>query len=190
MVVGGVDSYFDAKRLTRLELEQRLLTTGLQDAFTPGEGAAFLLLASRAACVRHRLDPLAWIDAVGMGMEAGHRYSELTHRGDGLATAIGQTVRAIEEHGERVRLVMAGLTGESFHAKEWGVACVRHREAFAEPLRIEHPAEYTGDAGAALAPMMLAVTALELKGRRLEGPALVWAASEGAERGAALLRTA
>jgi 3-oxoacyl-[acyl-carrier-protein] synthase-1 len=190
VVVGGVDSYFDADRLSRLEHEQRLLTTGVQDAFTPGEGAAFLLLASRAACVRHRLEPLAWILAVGTAEEPGHRYSERVHRGDGLSATFEQVFRAIGERAGIVRVVMAGLTGESFHAKEWGVACVRHRKAFADPLRVEHPAEYTGDAGAALAPMMLGMTALELKGKRLEGPVLVWTASDGAERGAVLVSAA
>lgn len=186
-VVGGVDSYFDQERLTRLEQEQRLLTVGAQDAFTPGEGAAFLLLASREACVRHQLNPLAWIVAVGTSEEPGHRYSERPHRGDGLSAAFGQIFRIIGERSGTVRLAMAGLNGESLHAREWGVACVRHREAFAEPLRIEHPAEYIGDTGAALAPIMLAMTVLELKSGRLEGPALIWAASDGAERGAALV---
>jgi 3-oxoacyl-[acyl-carrier-protein] synthase-1 len=188
VVVGGVDSYYDQSRLELLEDEDRLLTTGVQDAFTPGEGAAFLLLASRGACLRYGLEPLAWIVAVGTALEAGHRYSEAPHRGDGLAAAFGDVFRPIGGRAEPVRLVMAGLNGESLHAREWGVACVRHREGFANPLRIEHPAEYTGDAGAALAPMMLAVAALELRTKRLAGPGLVWAASDGAERGALLVR--
>lgn len=190
VVVGGVDSYFDAKRLTRLELEHRLLTEGLQDAFTPGEGAAFVLLASRGACLRYGLEPLAWIAAVGTAMEAGHRHAEAPHRGDGLAAALHTLLRDLGDRAEPIRLVMAGLNGESFNAKEWGIACVRHRECLADPLRIEHPAEYTGDMGAALAPVMLAVTALELKASNLQGPALVWAASDQAERGALYMTAA
>lgn len=184
VIVGGVDSWHDAARLQRLEGEDRLLTAGLQDAFTPGEGAAFVLLASAAACRRHRLEPLAWIRSVGLGMEAGHRYGHAPHRGDGLAEAIGHAFAPLGPGAEPVRLVMAGLNGETMLAKEWGVACVRHRERFADPLRVEHPAEYAGDAGAALAPLMLAVAAIELHAGRLPGPALVWAASERAERGA------
>jgi 3-oxoacyl-[acyl-carrier-protein] synthase-1 len=190
VIVGGVDSYFEGDRLARIELERRLRTEGVQDAFTPGEGAAFLLLASRGACVRYQLDPLAWIVAVGTAEEPGHRYSERPHRGDGLAAALGQVFRDVGERAGIVRLVMAGLNGESFHAKEWGVACLRHREALADSVHVEHLAEYTGDAGAALAPMMLAMTALGLKGKRIEGPALVWAGSDGAERGAALVSAA
>jgi 3-oxoacyl-[acyl-carrier-protein] synthase-1 len=188
VVVGGVDSYFDAERLGGLEREGRLLTSGLQDALTPGEGAAFLLIASQRACQRYGLEPLAWIPAIGLAMEAGHRYASAPHRGDGLAEAFGQVFGALGNRAPPVRLVMAALNGETFHAKEWGVACVRHRESFADPLRLEHPAEYTGDAGAALAPIMLAVAALELKAKNLEGPALVWAASDRAERGALLVQ--
>jgi 3-oxoacyl-[acyl-carrier-protein] synthase-1 len=184
VVVGGLDSYFDEERLMQLELEQRLLTDGLQDAATPGEGAAFMLLASRNACRRYGLKPLAWISAVGVGMEPGHRYSVEPLHGNGLSGAVAQTFRERGNGARPIRLVMAGITGETIHGKEWGIAYLRNRESFAETVRLEHSAEYTGDAGASLAPIMLAVVAQGLDARNLEGPALLWAASDQAERGA------
>jgi 3-oxoacyl-[acyl-carrier-protein] synthase I len=189
-VVGGVDSYLDLYRLALLDQEERLLTFGVQDAFTPGEGAAFVLVASRNTCQRYRLQPLAWVDAVGVAQEPGHRYSEQAYLGEGLAGAFGQMFGALGEGGPPVRLVMAGFTGESMHAKEWGVAYVRNRKRFADPLRIEHSAEYTGDAGAALAPMMLGAAALGLRDRRVEGPGVVWGSSEQALRGVLWVRGA
>lgn len=189
-VVGGVDSYLDLYRLARLDQEDRLLGFGVQDAFTPGEGAAFVLVTSRNACLRYRLSPLAWIDAVGVAQELGHRYSEQPYLGEGLAGAFGQLFGALGGGGPPVRLVMAGFTGESMHAKEWGVAYIRNRKRFADPLRIEHSAEYTGDAGAALAPMMLGAAALGMRDRAVEGPGLVWASSEQAQRGALIVRVA
>ncbi len=189
-VVGGVDSYLDLYRLALLDHEDRLLTRGVQDAFTPGEGAAFVLVTSRHACLRYRLEPVAWIDAVGVAQEPGHRYSQQPYLGEGLAAAFGQLFVALGEGAPPVRLVMAGFTGESMHAKEWGVAYIRNCKRFAEPLRIEHSAEYTGDAGAALAPMMLTAAALKLKERGVEGPGLVWASSDQAQRGALIVRAA
>jgi 3-oxoacyl-[acyl-carrier-protein] synthase-1 len=189
-VIGGVDSYLDLYRLALLDQEERLLTFGVQDAFTPGEGAAFVLVASRNACQRYRLSPLGWIDAVGVAQEPGHRYSEQPYLGEGLAAAVGQVFQQLGEHAPPVRLVMAGFTGESMHAKEWGVAHVRNRKRFADPLQIEHSAEYTGDAGAGLAPMMLGAAVLGIQGKECEGPALVWASSEQALRGALVVRGA
>lgn len=186
-VVGGVDSYLDLYRLALLDQEERLLTFGVQDAFTPGEAAAFVLVASRNACQRYRLQPLAWIDAVGVAQEPGHRYSEQPYLGEGLAAAVGQV---LGQPGSPVRLVMAGFTGESMHAKEWGVAHVRNRGRLADPLRVEHSAEYTGDAGAGLAPLMLVAAVLGMRDGDVQGPALVWASSEQAQRGALVVRAA
>jgi 3-oxoacyl-[acyl-carrier-protein] synthase-1 len=187
-VVGGVDSWLDLYRLALLDQEDRLLTFGVQDAFTPGEGAAFVLVASRNACARYRLSPLGWIDAVGVGQEPGHRYGDQPYLGEGLAAAVGQALQQLGEHAPLVRLVMAGFTGESMHAKEWGVAYMRNRKRFADPLRIEHSAEYAGDAGAGLAPMMLGAAVLGMRDGEAEGPALVWASSEQAQRGALVVR--
>lgn len=190
VVVGGVDSYFDLYRLAQLEQEERLQTQGVQDAFTPGEAAAFVLLASRVACRRYGLKPLAWIDAVGVGQEPGHRYSDTPYRGDGLADAFRQAFARGDPQSAPVRLVMAGFSGESWHAKEWGVAHLRNRKHFADTLRIEHSAEYTGDPGAALGPMMLGITALAMHDGEVQGPALVWGSSDQGERGALRVQAA
>lgn len=196
-VVGGVDSYLDLQRLGELEADGRLPTDLPKDAFTPGEGAAFVLLAPRSVCRRHGLQPLAWITAVGLGTESGHRGSREPLRGDGLSLAFSRALadgssRAGAHEGdlEPIRAVMAGFTGESSHAKEWGVAQLRNAKRLAEALRMEHPAEYTGDMGAALAPTMLAITAIGLRRGHLVGPVLVWACSDGPERGALVVRAA
>ncbi|MCH9687510.1 MAG: hypothetical protein K0V04_39110 [Deltaproteobacteria bacterium] len=190
VVVGGVDSYLDPYRLAVLEREERLLTEGAQDGFTPGEAAAFVSIASRVACRRHGWKPLVWIDGIGLGQEPGHRYSDQPYRGDGLAAAIREALAGDAAPPEPIRLVMAGFNGEAMHTKEWGVAHVRNRKHFAEGFRIEHSAEYTGDLGAALAPMMLAATALALRDGEVQGPALIWGASDQGQRGALRLRAA
>lgn len=190
--VGGVDSYVDLYRLSILQGEGRLARPDVFDGFTPGEGAAFFLLSTREACDRRGVKPLAYVSGVGVGKEEGHRYSEEPYRGDGLAAAVADLAAQRAQSGstERAQMVMAGLNGESFNAKEWGVAHLRNRELFAEQLQVEHPAEYTGDMGAALAPIMMGVAAKWINATHAAGPALVWASSDQAERGAAFVTTA
>ena len=187
VLVGGVDSYLDPVRLDILQQQGRLKTAGLSDGFSPGEGAAFLLLSTSDWCQKQGLAPLASIAGVGLGMEPGHQQSDQPYRGDGLAEAVTQLFEAVGDPKLKVETVLAGYTGESFHTKEWGVAFLRNRKHFAPDPKLEHPAEYTGDLGAALAPLMMATSAVGLGKGYLAPPALVWASSDEAERGASLL---
>jgi 3-oxoacyl-[acyl-carrier-protein] synthase-1 len=187
VLVGGVDSYLDPARLAALDHERRLRTSGPQDAFTPGEAAAFMLLARRATCQRHQLQPLAWLLAVAVANEPGHHYSEQPFLGDGLTEAFRATFEQVRSPLEPIRLMLAGLNGERLLAKEGGIALLRHRDRFHDELRIEHAAEYIGDAGAALAPLMLGATAHGMRAGISDGPALAWGSSDHGQRGALIL---
>jgi 3-oxoacyl-[acyl-carrier-protein] synthase-1 len=193
VLVGAVDSYLDMPLLEALDGEGRLRTGEVSDGFVPGEGAAFLLLTRASPDVslgrRHGGLPLARVAGVGRAREAGHLYATEPHRGDGLAAAF----RAVLDAGARgparaaVTSIYAGLNGESYWGKEWAVAQIRNADRLADPVRIAHPADAMGDAGAALGPVMLGLAALDLARGRDAGPVLVWAASDHGERAAALL---
>lgn len=189
VVVGGVDTFLDVKRLALLDVEDRL-TGGSMDGFIPGEGAAFLLLAGAGEVRRHRLKPIARVAGVGAGVESGHRYSSQPYRGEGLAEAFRALFATLPPATPKVRCVYAGLNGESMPAKEWGVAYLRSTERFEEALRIEHPADCVGNVGAALGPLMLALAAVGLRDRRCEEPCLVWSTSDQEMRAAALMQAA
>ncbi len=83
--------------------------------------------------------------------------------------------------------VYAGLNGEQDGAREWGVAALRSRDALADDLELEHPASSLGDPGAAMAPTLLALVATGLERGYCAGPALVWCASDGPLRAAAIV---
>jgi 3-oxoacyl-[acyl-carrier-protein] synthase-1 len=189
VLVGGVDSYLNRDRLETLEREKRLRTSGPQDSLTPGEAAAFVLLARRATCKHQDLHPLAWIHAVGLGSEPGHRYAKQPCLGDGLAAAFGEVFEQLRAPLGPIRLLLAGQTGERRFAREGGIALLRHRERFDDDLRTEHAAEYIGDAGAGLAPLMLGATAHRMHKGTTTGPALLWGASDHEQRGALILHT-
>jgi 3-oxoacyl-[acyl-carrier-protein] synthase-1 len=189
VLVGGVDTYRDARLLAMLESEGRLHTGQLPDGFIPGEGAAFLLLGPPGEGKRRKQVPLASILSAGSGNEPGHRYSEKPYLGEGLAQAVRNMFEQLQAQSLRVRCVYAGLNGERFWTKEWGVAYLRHTQYFEAEHQLQHPIEYTGDPGAALGPMMLALAAIGMKKGYQQGPCLVWCSSDRQERAAVLLQS-
>lgn len=189
VVVGGVDSHLDLMLLAMLVEERRLRADGIYDGFTPGEGAAFLLLMRADTAAREGREVLTYVDEAASADEPGHRYSEEPYRGEGLDLAFRRAFTAMSSLGP-VRTVYAGFNGEHFPSKEWGVAHLRHRARFAEDVRIEHPADCLGDVGAAFGPMMMGLAAIGMQRGYRRSPCLVWCSSDKAERAAALLHKA
>ena len=182
MVAGGVDSYRDLYTLSRLEQASRLLSMD-PDGFVPGEGAAFLLLATRATAQRTGASPLAMLTPAATAVEPGHLYSETPYRGEGLAAAVA----ALVDGGALplpVREVYASMTGESHWGKEWGVSYLRRRAAFDPEHGMHHPADCAGDTGAACGPLLAGLAALGMAGRYRRSPALVYASSDDGSRAA------
>lgn len=190
VLVGGVDSCLDLQWLGALDQQDRLRAYGVHDGFTPGEGAAFLWLARAGTAAQRGAPALAHIDAAATAEEPGHRYAEdIPYRGDGLDASF-KRLFARSAPAVLIPTVYAGLNGESFPAKEWGVAYTRHKKRFLTDFTIEHPADCVGDTGAALGAMLAALAAMALHDGHRQGPCLVWCSSDLATRGAALVRNA
>jgi 3-oxoacyl-[acyl-carrier-protein] synthase-1 len=188
VLVGAVDTYCDTRLLAVLDAEDRLKVKGLSDGFVPGEGAAFLFLGTVGEAKRQKRTPLARITSAGTGREPGHRYSTKPYLGEGLAQALRVLFERMPPQTSRIRCVYSGLNGESFSTKEWGVAYLRHSQYFETDFRIEHPAEFTGDPGAALGPMMLALAAIGIRKGYRQEPCLVWCSSDREERAAVMIQ--
>jgi 3-oxoacyl-[acyl-carrier-protein] synthase-1 len=187
VVAGGVDSYLAPELLARLDHEGRLPSGPVTDGFIPGEGAAFLLLARPGEARRLGLEPIAEVAGVGLGDEKGHRYSATPYLGEGLAEAFARLF-AQAEPPSPIQCVYSGLNGESFWAKEWGVAYLRNAKRFVENVRIEHPVQNVGDPGAALGPLMVGLAAMGIQRGYRQAPCLVWCSSDHEARGAVLVR--
>ena len=181
-LVGGTDSYWDEPLLDFLDEGNRVLAEGVADAFAPGEGAGFLLLASEKMAKSIKNGPLIAVSAPGIAEEAGHRYSEETYKGDGLAEAF--TLAFENFGGERIKTIYTSLNGEHFGAKEYGVACIRSSENIEEDVRTEHPADCFGDIGAAFAPVLIGLSAIGLSKGYIKGPTMTYCSSELQQRGA------
>lgn len=181
VVAGGVDSYRDLYVLGALDRDRRVKSDVNLDGFIPGEGAAFLLLASEGAAAARGLSAIAAISPAAVGFEPGHLYSPEPYRGEGLAATI-QGLLASGAAPAPITDVWSSMNGESHWGKEWGVSYLRSRPAFADPFAIHHPADCYGDAGAAAGPILAGLAALDVGKRR--SPALVYGSSDRGARAA------
>jgi len=182
-LVGGLDSYLDLYLLASLDQEDRVLADGIMDGFAPGEGAAFLLLASERALEAGEATPVGFVSSAALAEEPGHRYSDEPYKGEGLAEAIAVALEPAD--GEPIQTVLASLNGENYGAKEWGVAALRNSASLDPEHAFEHPADCFGDTGAAAGPLLLGLAAIGMNKGYLADPSLVWCSSEGELRGAA-----
>jgi len=182
VLLGGVDTYLDLFLLATLDSEDRVLANGVMDGFAPGEGAAFLLLCSDQTRSSLPNKPVVKIHTPGYSVEKGHRYSEETYTGDGLAEAVTTALEAL--NNVPVPTILSSMNGENFGAKEWGVAYTRNFSAFDPQLRFEHPAECYGDTGAAAMPILAGLATVGLQKGYYNGPVMVCCSSEGPQRGA------
>jgi 3-oxoacyl-[acyl-carrier-protein] synthase-1 len=186
VIVGGVDSYLDLRLLASLEAEGRLLGSRVMDGFIPGEGAAFLVLGDMALA-SGQSSGVATAEAAASAADPGHRGGSEPALGEGLAQALDILRGRLAKAPGPVGTTFAGLNGESFDAKAWGVARMRHADFFGPGMALEHPADCCGDTGAATGAILLALAAQALSTGQRAGPALVWAASDGESRACALL---
>jgi 3-oxoacyl-[acyl-carrier-protein] synthase-1 len=186
VVVGGIDTYLDLRLLASLEAEGRILGPRVSDGFIPGEGASFLVLAHSSAGTGEGAIIVA---ATASAQDPGHRSGSAPARGEGLATAL-ELLRSRLPDPSPVGTTFAGLNGESFDAKQWGVARLRHADFFAPDAGVSHPADCFADTGAATGALLLALGARAIARGERRGPALIWAASDGETRACALLSRA
>jgi 3-oxoacyl-[acyl-carrier-protein] synthase-1 len=176
-VAGGLDSFVDLYTLATLDLEKRVKSSAHLDGFIPGEGAAFLLLASAPAAAAARLPSIAVISEAAEGFEKGHLGSKETYLGEGLAATIQSLVQSAPPP-RPFASVWSSMNGESHWAKEWGVAFLRSRDAFAEPHVMNHPADCYGDTGAAAGALLAGLAILDAA----RGPSLAYASSDLGQR--------
>lgn len=184
-VVGGVDTYLDLRLLATLDAEQRILGPRVMDGFIPGEGAAFYALSGEGASNAQDVRSVV-VHGAASSVDPGHRYGTEPARGEGLAAAL-DSLRRQSPPAAPIGTTFAGFNGESFDAKLWGVARLRHHDFFSKEMLIDHPADKFGDAGAAMGAILMTLAAKSLATATRPGPALVWAASDREARACAVL---
>ena len=182
VLVGGSDSHEDSSRLMPLDKDNRLLTLGASDAFAPGEAASFLLLTPHLELAQQRNGQVIALCAPGITDEPGHLFSEEPNRGDGLDKAFKKAL--INQPEKSIHSIYSSMNGEQHWAKEFGVAQIRNRKFFQDPVKIQHPADCYGDLGSATATTLIALAAEHLLKSSKAQAHLVYSSSDTAKRGA------
>jgi len=189
VLVGGVDSYYDADTLEWLDETKRLHSEANKDGFIPGEGAGFCLLASLDFANRYHLKPLAMILSVGSSEEPHPLTSDGICIGQGMTNTLRQALAILNTKDEVADWTICDMNGESFRSMEWVYAYLRTGTGHRDPLEIWHPADCYGDIGAASGSVLacLAIAAWQRNYARGDY-SLIWTSSDGKERSAMLLK--
>lgn len=188
VLIGGCDSYQHSPLLRLLDrmdriAAQRAIATSGRDDFIPGEAAAFALLTRNPAATLMKSNAPVELLAPGFADEPGHWFSEEGYKGEALSQAFRGALEAAK--GVSITSVYGTPNGESYWAKELGVAMIRNRQQLGE-ADLHHPAEFYGDAGAAAGLLQVGLAAHHALNVRGEG-SLIYCSSDQGYRGAVVL---
>jgi 3-oxoacyl-[acyl-carrier-protein] synthase I len=174
VLLGGGDSYRDLETLRFIEATGRLRTEDDPLGWTPGEGAAFLLLTTPEQAARFEIPETTSLESAAVSLELRPWYSGRATIGEAL-TQVLQDV--FEAPGEEVE-TYCDMNGDPWRADEWGYAYLRTAGHYVNPLVLRHPADCWGDLGAASAPMLIALAGEKMKQHEKSSRSLVWTASD------------
>lgn len=186
VVIAATDSLLSWPTLGHYERAERLLTAQNSNGFMPGEGAGALLVA------RHdgRADGLL-CTGIGFGMERAHIDSEEPLRADGLSAAIKAALADAGCQMQSMDFRITDLSGEHYYFKEAALALSRVLRVRKEEFDIWHPAECTGEAGAASGMTIVAGAWAAARKRYAPGPrVLAHMANDAGQRAALCLQQA
>ncbi|HSC67031.1 MAG TPA: hypothetical protein VLC79_05050 [Cellvibrio sp.] len=185
ILIGASDSHIHPSQIKTLDEANRLLTIQSPDSFAAGEGACFLLLTSDPQLAMVKNNCMIALHPPGVAEETGHMHSEEAYRGDGLDQAFKTALKNQAE--QSIDAIYSSMNGENFWAKEYGVAYLRNKPKFKDPVRTEHPADCYGDLGSATAPALIAIAAENLWNNKSQYKHLVYSSSDTAKRGAIVI---
>ena len=145
VLVAATDSLLTWPTLSHYEREDRLLTARNSNGFMPGEGAGALLVGAGAGQGGELV-----CTGIGFGREAAHIDNGEPLRAEGLSLAIKAALvdAGCAMHDMDFRIT--DLSGEQYYFKEAALALSRTLRQRKEEFDLWHPAECTGEQGAAI----------------------------------------
>jgi 3-oxoacyl-[acyl-carrier-protein] synthase-1 len=152
VLVAATDSLLSWPTLSHYETRDRLLTERNSNGFMPGEGAGALLITAPTA------DPELLCTGIGFAVEAAHIDSGEPLRADGLSAAIKSALSeaGCEMHDFDFRVT--DVSGEQYYFKEAALALSRTLRKRKEEFDVWHPAESTGEPGAAAGVSLISLS--------------------------------
>jgi 3-oxoacyl-[acyl-carrier-protein] synthase-1 len=190
VVAGGVDSYLDSRTLAWLDSRRLLSRPDIRSGLIPGEGAAFVTLASQAVCDRLGCEPLARVRGIACTQESREANSYTGLLGEALGDAIAQAASGLRLPGELIADTYGDINGELARSHDWGLAVLRAPTYFADATSYVTTTGQCGDVGAATGALGCVLATEAWRFERATGPlAMVWAGSWGGLRGAMVLES-
>ena len=168
VVIAATDGLLSWPTLQHYQAAGRLLTEGNSDGFVPGEGAGALWIGRPSGTPGELL-----CTGVGLGREPASIDSGEPLRGDGISQAIRSALgeAGIDMHDIDCRI--ADSSGEQFYFKEAALAVSRTLRKPKHALDLWHPAECTGEMGAASGPSIVALAKSACEKRYVRGTNLL-----------------
>ena len=156
-IVGGVDSLLNPPDLERLEHSWRLHREGESYGLVPGEAAAFVVVAPHG--LPQRSPVVGTILGIGAGRESAEHcaLSNGHPTGMGLEQALSAAITDAGLPEAAVGLRVSDLNGERYGAMDSLLAMSRFYRSDRNGLPIWHPAECTGETGAASGAILIQV---------------------------------
>lgn len=183
VLVAATDSLLTSATLQHHERQDRLLTDRNSNGFMPGEAAGALLLGTATGAAGELV-----CSGIGFARERAHVASDLPLRADGLSQAIKD---ALDDAGRQMHDMdfrITDLSGEQYYFKEASLALSRTLRSRKEEFDIWHPAECTGEIGAAAGVTLIALAKAACEKRYARGSRiLVHAGNDNGDRAAATL---
>jgi 3-oxoacyl-[acyl-carrier-protein] synthase-1 len=170
VIVAAVDSLLEHD-LKDYYLEQRRLLTPLNsNGFCLGEAGSAVLVTSAATAGRDRLDILG----ASLGVERATIESDEPLRAEALTRVMREAMDLAGVTVQDVAYRIADLNGEHYKFKEMTIATSRFvRRPTGKLFDLWHPAEYLGDVGAAIGPLVLGLALHAGQKRYGNGPTAI-----------------
>jgi 3-oxoacyl-[acyl-carrier-protein] synthase-1 len=183
VLIVAVDSLLSWTTITNYEQRGRVLTSDNSDGFMPGEGAGALLVGkpnehTAMVCV-----------GAGFAMEDAHVDSEQPLRADGLASAMKSALTGAACDMGDIDLRITDLSGEQYYFREATLALARVLRRTKESLDLWHPAECTGESGAAAGVFIVALADAAFRKGYAPGPKIMaHMSADGGARAALIMQ--
>jgi 3-oxoacyl-[acyl-carrier-protein] synthase-1 len=176
VLVAATDSLLSWPTLSHYEQQDRLLTARNSNGFMPGEAAGALLLGQPSGQAGELL-----CTGIGFALESAHIDSEEPLRADGLSQAIKAALTDAGQPMHEMDFRITDNSGEHYYFKEAALALQRTLRTRKEEFDIWHPAECTGEIGAAAGATVIAAAHAACVRRYAKGPNLLlhWGTDSG-----------
>ncbi len=144
VLIVGADSLLSWPTLRHYERADRLLTEANSNGFMPGEGAGSLWVGKVDGRSRQVV-----CTGIGFGLESAHIDSDEPLRADGLCQAIKACMEDAGRPLNDMDFRITDVSGEHYYFKEAALALTRLLRQGKDEFDFWHPAECTGEIGAA-----------------------------------------